>query len=341
MSFSITFEPSGRVFQAESSETVLDAGIKAGLALPYGCKDGACGSCKCKKIAGEVQHTAHQEKALSVQEEADGFVLTCCAKPLSDLVLESKQVGALGAFPVLKMPTRVASLKKVSDDVMIIELQLPASTEFKYHSGQYIEFALTGGFKRAYSIANASHNGPLLELHIRHMPGGRFTDHVFARMQNKEILRMEGPFGSFYLREESQKPIVLLASGTGFAPIKAILETMQHQSINRPVTLFWGGRRPADLYMNDWVETQKTLMPQLRYIPVISNALEQDAWSGATGFVHQAVMQEFPDLSGHEVYACGAPIVVESAQKDFVELCGLHEENFFADSFISEADKVK
>jgi CDP-4-dehydro-6-deoxyglucose reductase len=171
------------------------------------------------------------------------------------------------------------------------------------------------------------------------MPGGKFTDPVFSTMKEKDILRAEGPYGSFFLREDSDKPMVLLASGTGFAPIKALIEHMQHRGITRPATLYWGGRRPADLYMSDWVQAQLALMPQLRYVPVVSNATSEDAWTGRTGFVHQAVLQDHPDLSLHQVYACGAPIVVDSARRDYV-LAGLPEAEFFADSFTSEADKA-
>lgn len=340
MSFTITFEPSGRQFTAAADEEILTAGIRAGLTLPYGCKDGACGSCKCKKLSGTVNHKAHQEKALSAAEEAAGYVLTCCAQATSDVVLESRQVGAEGAMPIVKMPTRVVQRQRVSDDVMVLQLQLPAGNAFRYHPGQYIELLLTGGFRRSYSMANAPGAG-LIELHLRHMPGGRFTDHVFLRMQDKEILRAEGPFGSFYLRETSNKPIVLLASGTGFAPIKAILEYMQAKGVTRPTTLFWGGRRPQDLYMDAWVRERLQEMPHLRYVPVVSDALPQDQWQGETGWVHKAVMQTYPDLSAYEVYACGAPVVVDSARRDFVAECGLDEEAFFADAFTSEADKSR
>ena len=344
MSFQITVQPSGRHFSADATETLLAAGIRQGIGLPYGCKDGACGSCKCKKLEGTVVHGAHQSKALSEEEEAQGLILTCCATAQSDVVLESRQVTEAGAFPIKKMPVRVASLVKKSDDVMVIQLQLPANDVMKFHAGQYIEFMLRDGSRRSYSMANAPHTleaaAPKVELHIRHMPGGKFTDPVFTTMKEKDILRAEGPFGSFFLREDSDKPMVLLASGTGFAPIKALIEHMQHQGITRPAMLYWGGRRPSDLYMSDWVEAQLASMPQLRYVPVVSNATPEDAWSGRTGFVHQAVLQDHPDLSGFQVYACGAPIVVDSAQRDYVGLGGLPEEEFFADSFTSEADKA-
>ena len=343
MAFQIVVQPSGRSFTVEGDETLLSAGIRQGLNMPYGCKDGACGSCKCKKISGEVQLGTYQTKALSDEERAQGLVLTCCATALSDVVLESKQVTSADAFPMKKMPVRIASMEKVSSDVMRIFLQLPATELMQYHAGQYVEFLLRDGSRRAYSMANAPHtlaaDAPKVELHIRHMPGGKFTDHVFGAMKEKDIQRVEGPQGSFYLREDNDAPIVLLASGTGFAPIKALMEHMQHKGITRPTRLYWGGRRPADLYMNDWVLAQLPLMPHLQYIPVVSNALPEDAWAGRTGFVHAAVLQDTPSLTAYQVYACGAPIVVDSAKRDYVA-SGLVEDNFFADSFTSEADKA-
>lgn len=343
MSFNITVQPSGRAFTATSDETLLAAGLRQGIGLPYGCKDGACGSCKCKKISGEVTHGTHQEKALSSDEEANGFVLTCCATAHSDVVLESRQVVEEGSFPIKKMPVRVISLVKASHDVMVVKLQLPANDVMKFHAGQYIDFLLRDGDRRSYSMANAPHTlvegAPAIELHIRHMPGGKFTDHVFGVMKEKEIQRIEGPQGSFFLREDSDKPLVFLASGTGFAPIKAMLEHMQHLRLTRPVTLYWGGRRPEDLYMHDWVQAQTVAMPNLTYVPVISNALPEVNWTGRTGFVHAAVLQDTPDLSGHQVYACGAPIVVDSARAAYVQ-AGLPTDEFYADSFTSAADKA-
>ncbi len=338
--FQVTVQPSGRSFSIQEGEAILSAAIRQGVGLPYGCKDGACGSCKSKKLSGEVTHTAHQSKALSADEAAGGFVLTCSAHAHSDIVLESRQVTDESAFPVRKMPSRVTALEKLSHDVMCIRLQLPANDTMRYHAGQYVEFILRDGARRSYSMGNAFHNGPGIELHVRHMPGGKFTDHVFTAMKEKEILRVEGPYGSFYLREESAKPMVLLASGTGFAPIKAIIEHMQFKNIERPAVLYWGGRRPVDLYMDQWVRARVAEMPQLRYVPVVSNATPEDNWTGRTGFVHQAVLDDFPDLSGHQVYACGAPIVVDSAQAAYTA-AGLPADEFFADSFVTEKDKAQ
>lgn len=344
MSFNVSVLPSGRSFTANTDEPLLAAAIRQGIGLPYGCKDGACGSCKCKMLEGTVVHGTHQLKALSADEEAAGFILTCCGVAQSDVVIESRQVTDESAFPIRKMPSRVSSMALAAPDVMVIRLQLPASDVLKYHAGQYVEFLLRDGDRRSYSMANAPHTQaatPGVELHLRYMAGGKFTEHVFGTMKEKEILRIEGPYGSFFLREDSAKPMVLLASGTGFAPIKAMIEHMQHKNITRPAVLYWGGRRPLDLYMNDWVLAKLAEMPHLRYVPVVSNALPEDAWTGRTGFVHRAVMEDFPDLSAYQVYACGAPIVVESARDDFSALAGLPAEEYFADSFTTEADKAK
>ncbi len=342
MSFQITLQPAARTFTVERDEAILPAAIRQGIGLPYGCRDGACGSCKSKLIEGRVIHGAHQQKALSTAEEEAGFILTCCATPQTDCLVEARNVPGAGEYPVLKMPSRVMGFSKPAADVAVLKLQLPANQNLQYRAGQYVEFILRDGSRRSYSMANAPHelgSPPAIELHLRHMPGGKFTDHVFTAMKEKDILRMEGPFGSFFLREDSDKPMILLASGTGFAPIKAIVQHLQHKGITRPAVLYWGCRRKADLYQHDWCQQMVATMPSLRYEPVLSEPTPEEAWTGRTGFVHQAVMADFPDLSGHQVYACGAPIMVESAQRDFVARCGLPADEFYADSFTSEADK--
>ena len=346
MTFKVSVQPAGLTFDVSRDEAILPAAIRAGIGLPYGCRDGACGSCKSRLVEGRVIHGAHQAKALSAAEEQAGWILTCCATPQTDCVIEARTVAGAGEYPVLKMPARVAALTRPAPDVAVMKLQLPATVAFKYRAGQYVEFILRDGARRSYSMATAPEhlgNPPAIELHLRHMPGGKFTEHVFGAMKERDILRLEGPFGSFFLREDSRgpivRPIVLLASGTGFAPIKAIIEHMQAQGIARPAVLYWGCRSQADLYQHAWALEAAAAMPDLRYVPVLSEARPEDAWHGRTGFVHQAVMADLPDLSGHEVYACGAPAMVDSAQRDFVAQCGLPEEAFYADSFTREADK--
>ena len=342
MSFTVTVQPSGRSFQVSRDEPILAAAMRAGVGLPYGCKDGACGSCKSRLLEGRVIHGAHQAGALSAAEAEAGWTLTCCAAAQTDLVIEARTVAGAGETPVRKMPVRVTRIDKPAPDVVVLTLQLPANDALRFQPGQYIEFILQGNLRRSYSMANsplAQSDKPSVELHIRHTPGGVFTDAVFSTMKEKDILRMEGPFGTFFLREDSAKPMVLLASGTGFAPIKAIIEHMQIKGIQRQAVLYWGCRSKVDLYQHEWALEAASKMAHLTYVPVLSEPQAEDAWTGRTGFVHHAVMRDFPDLSAHQVYACGAPIMVSSAQHDFTLTCGLPADEFYADAFTSEADK--
>ncbi len=319
-------------------ETVLAAAIRQGVGLPYGCQDGACGSCKCRWVSGAFELAPYQRKALSEQERSAGMVLTCRMHAQEDLVLECAELPSADMFPVRKMPCRVQELAFPAPDVALLRLQLPANESFRYHAGQYLQFILRDGSRRSYSMANAPTGEPKLELHIRHMPGGAFTDQVFGTLKVRDILRMEGPFGSFYLRDADDKPLVLLASGTGLAPIKAILEQLRTQAGTRPARLYWGARKRVDLYLLDWAQAQAQELPWLEFVPVLS---EPDAdWHGRTGLVHHAVMQDLPDLSGREVYACGSPLMVDAARADFIARCALPEEAFHADAFTSEADKA-
>ena len=338
MTFQITVQPSGHQFACEADETVLAAAIRAGVGLPYGCKNGACGSCKGKVVSGTVTHKAHQQRALSEDEKAQGMSLFCCATTEGDLVIEAREVGGSTDYPVRKMPSRVASIEKPAPDVAIITLQLPANEALAYRPGQYIEFMLRDGKRRSYSIATAPGVDQPLTLHIRHLPGGLFTDQVFTTMKERDILRFEGPMGTFFVRDDSDKPMVLLASGTGFAPIKAIVEHLRAEGSTRPMTLYWGGRRPQDLYMDALCRQWEAILPNFTYVPVVSAALPEDKWSGRTGYVHAAVMADLPDMSGYQVYACGAPLMVDTAKQDFVAQCRLPEEEFYADAFTTEAD---
>ena len=240
-------------------------------------------------------------------------------------------------MPIKMLPCRVQQLERVAPDVMRLLLKLPANERLLFLAGQYIDILLRSGTRRSLSMANPPHADSFIELHLRNY-GGPFSEQVFTRMKEKDILRLEGPFGTFFLREGGMKPIVFVASGTGFAPIKAMIESALHAGIERPMTLYWGGRRPKDLYMNALAEKWANAHPSFKYVPVVSDALPEDGWQGRTGFVHRAVMQDFPDLSGYQVYACGVPIMVESAQKDFTTVCKLPEDEFFADSFTTQAD---
>lgn len=335
---SVTIQPSGHQFQVEEGEAVLAAALRQGFVLPYGCKNGACGSCKGKILAGTVDYGVYQAKALTDGERALGKALFCQAKPLSDLVIEARTIGAAKDIQVKTLPCRVQKMERVTGDVILLGLKLPANERLQFLAGQYLEFLLKDGTRRSFSMGNAPHDDELIQLHVRHVPGGQFTDHVFGKMKERDILRFEGPLGVFFLREESPKPVILVASGTGFAPIKSLVEDAFQRGLERPMTLYWGGRRPKDLYMNALAEKWTGGQASFKYVPVISDALPEDRWQGRTGFVHRAVMQDFPDLSGHQVYACGVPIMVDSARRDFTVACKLPEEEFYADSFTTQAD---
>jgi CDP-4-dehydro-6-deoxyglucose reductase len=336
----ITIEPSGHQFDVEPGNTLLRAALEAGIHLPYGCRNGTCGACKGRVVSGQVDRGLYTEGALSEAELARGYALFCCARPLSDLVIESREVGAVRDIPVKTLPCRVQKLARLAPDVMLLQLKLPASERLQFLAGQYIDILLKDGRRRSFSIANAPQADDYLELHVRQVPGGHFTSHVFQAMRARDILRLEGPHGDFFLREDSAKPVVLLAGGTGFAPIKAIVEHAFHQKSMRPMALYWGARDRAGLYLHELAERWAASHPGFMYVPVLSEPLNADGWQGRTGLVHQAVMADFPDLSGHQVYACGAPAMIEAARFDLISRCGLKNEDFFADAFTFAAESV-
>jgi CDP-4-dehydro-6-deoxyglucose reductase len=257
------------------------------------------------------------------------------------VVIEAREVRKAGDIQVRKLPARVHKLERAADDAMIVYLKLPANERLMFLPGQYIDILLKDGTRRSFSMANAPHDDEFVQLHVRHVPGGAFTDHVFKTMKERDILRFEGPFGTFFLREESDKPIVFVASGTGFAPIKAVIDAALRKGTPRPMTLYWGARRPKDLYLDALPARWAAEHPGFKYVPVVSDALAEDRWSGRTGFVHRAVMEDLSNLSSTQVYACGVPIMVDSARRDFIEKCGLPESEFFADSFTTAADKAR
>ena len=331
MTHRVTLKPSGHNYEVPEGLNVLQAGLDAGFMLPYSCRSGVCRTCRGTILEGKVDYGAVHPTYLPDSDRAKGYALLCQAKPLSDLVIEVREVK--GMRPRI-IPCRVERLEKPAPDVAVTGLRLPMNENFRFLAGQYIDFLLKDGKRRSYSLATKPDPGGVtaLEIHVRHTPGGAFTDHVFSKLKVRDLLRFEGPLGSFYLREDSDKPIVMLASGTGFAPIKAICEYALDKKISRPMTLYWGVRLKCDLYMLDVARSWK----HLKFIPVLSD----EQWEGRMGFVHRAVMEDFPDMSGVQVYACGAPVVIESARRDFSAQCGLPADEFYADSFLTEADKA-
>jgi CDP-4-dehydro-6-deoxyglucose reductase len=331
----VTIKPSNHSYTVAGDETILDGALREGFIIAYACRNGACGSCKGKLLEGTVDYGSYNQGALLDSEKQNGYALFCQAKPLTDVVIECREVSAIKDIPVRILPCRVQKLERLAPDVTMIHLRLPGSERLQFLAGQYVDILTKSGLRRSLSIANAPHDDAVLQLHLRNY-GGPFSQFVFNTLKEKDILRFEGPLGTFFLREDSDKPLILLASGTGFAPIKAIIEHAIHKNIKRPMTLYWGCRVRADLYLNDvaegWARDHG-----VTYVPVLSDALPEDNWTGRAGFVHRAVMEDFADMSGHQVYACGAPIVIESARRDFVAQCKLPADEFYCDAFTPAA----
>jgi CDP-4-dehydro-6-deoxyglucose reductase len=338
VSHSIKLMPSGREYRVEPNERLLKAGLDAGVSLPYGCRMGTCTTCRGKVVQGTVDLGDAHPSYLTAQHRAQGYALLCQATALSDVVIEIDELPRL--VPPTAFPTIVRRITRPAPDVVVLELRLPLHLNLKFAAGQYVDIILPDGDRRSYSIANPPQPQGLIDLqfHIRHMPGGKFTEPLFNELKAREKLNCEGPLGTFFLRDESSKPMVLIASGTGYAPIRSLVLDAFQRKLTRSMTLYWGARVRSELYLADEPPVWARAHENFQFVPVLSEALPPDAWTGRTGFVHRAVMADFPDLSGHQVYACGAPAMVNAARRDLVERCGLPAEEFFADSFVSQAD---
>lgn len=333
MSFSIKVEPSGHHFPAEPHETVLDAALRHGVVLPYGCRNGACGSCVAKLVSGEIEYANGElPPAVTPEEAAVGMVALCQARPVSDLLIESREIEEDEGIEVRAMPARIALMERLNHDVMLLRLKLPDTERLAFRAGQYIQILLKDGRKRSFSLANAPHDDAFLELHIRHIEGGEFTTEVFDKMHVKDLLRIEGPLGQFYLREESDRPIILLAGGTGFAPIKGMIEHAIAADITRPMHLYWGARAREDLYLHELAGQFAREHENIRYTPVLHEPRSGDGWQGATGFAQDIILQDYPDLSGYEIYAAGPPAMVYAGQ-DVFAAHGLALEHYYSDAF--------
>ena len=331
MTFTVIIKPSGHTFPVEADESILDAGLRHGYTLPYSCRDGVCGTCKGKVLEGAVNYGKYQKSTLTEAEKAAGMALFCRAKPQSNVVIECREVNSAKDIQVKMLPCRVQKMEKRADDVMVLYLKLPANERLQFLAGQYIDIMTKQGEARSFSLANAPHDDEFLQLHVRNIVGGAFTQHIFTTMKERDILRFKGPLGTFFLREDSDKPILFVASGTGFAPIKSIIEHVLHIGIKRPMHFYWGGRKLTDLYMLD--QAREWEARGIKFTPVLSDSVPTDVWPGEVGYVHQAVLSDYSDLSGHQIYACGSPLMVEAAHRDFTNLRGLPNEEFFSDAF--------
>ncbi|MEJ2060897.1 MAG: CDP-6-deoxy-delta-3,4-glucoseen reductase [Gammaproteobacteria bacterium] len=337
MSFTITIQPSGHQFDCEDDETVLDAALRQGFSLPYGCRNGACGSCMAGLLEGEVDYGGQNPPALTEADAAAGRALLCQAMPLTDLEIEVKEVGAAKDIVIKTLPVRVVGLERANQDVMIMKLKLPATERLQFLAGQYIDILLKDGRRRSFSLANAPHEDEHLVLHLRHVPGGHFTDFVFNEMKEKALLRIEGPLGTFFLREDSDRPAILVAGGTGLAPMRSILMHAFAADMQRPFHLYWGVRGREDLYLDEEVRGWAAAHDNFTYTPVLSASEDDAAWQGRKGWVHEAVLADHPDLSAFEAYMSGPPPMIQAGKAAFLT-AGLAEDALFFDSFDYSAD---
>ena len=332
MSYHVTVQSSGHTFDVEENEFILEAALRQGIAFPYGCRSGSCGTCLGQVISGDIHYPEGLPLTVMEHEHEEGKAVFCVSVAKSDLVLDIKEVSSSTEIEIKLLPARVASLRKLADDVMEMSLTLPAKERLAFKAGQYIEFILRDRTRRAFSLANAPSHDETLDLHIRHVPDGTFTGHVFNEMKEKAILRFEGPFGTFSIRENSNRPLILIAGGTGFAPIKSMVEQLLEEHDTRPIHLYWGARAKADLYRNDLPEKWAFQHEHIHYIPVLSEAKDSDKWQDREGFVHTAVVDDFPDLSGFDVYMAGPPPMIDAAKAAFIKQ-GLPDDQLFSDSF--------
>ena len=331
----VTVHPLAQPLTVRDGETILDAGLREGLALPYECRNGGCGVCVCTVLQGSVDPGAYQPNVLTDAMRAKGQTLMCCAKPLGDLEIELEAGSAPARLPVGEHLARVERLEHVSDDLVRLRFSLPDQKTIAFKAGQYINIVLDDGQRRAFSFANPPQHDDHIELHVRRIPGGRFTGHVFTQMKVGDTLRFEGPLGDFTLRE-SEHPILFVAGATGFAPIKSIVEDAFARGLARPMWLYWGVRQRVDLYALELAEQWQREHANFRFVPVLSHADAHDGWTGRTGWVHEAMLADFPDLCGFEVYVCGSVKMVEAAVPAFIAQ-GLGEGLCFTDAFLPSA----
>lgn len=333
MAYTVTLKASGHQFAVEAGETVLEAAQRAGLALPYSCRSGLCGSCKAMVLDGNFTYPRNPPTALSAAERAQHAALLCQAVPSSDLLLEAREVASVEDMPRRQLDVTVAARDLLAPDVLRLRLA-PASgmPRLRWLPGQYVDVLLDDGRRRPFSLARAPHLGPELEVHVRHVAGGGFTSWAFHDLAVGDSLRIEGPQGTFVPREDSERPVILVAGGTGFAPVKALIEHFLHLGTRRPLHLYWGARTAADLYLRALPECWAREVPTLDFVPVVSDPAEAERAGLRAGLVHETVLEDWPDLSAFDIYMCGPPALIDAGRRSFSE-AGLPEGRLYYDSF--------
>jgi CDP-4-dehydro-6-deoxyglucose reductase, E3 len=329
----ITIVPTGQHFAADPLENVLAAALRAGLNLPHSCKGGHCSSCRGRVLAGTFDYPDGRPAGITQQEADQGYALLCQARALTDLTVEAREMRPAPDVEVKSLPCRIDRMERLTDDVMAVFLRLPAVEPLHFRAGQYVDVMLSEGRRRSFSIASAPSDGPLIELHVRRASSSGFTGQLFDSMRAGTLLRIEGPLGQFWFRTESPRPAIMVGGGTGYAPLRAMLRQLLATGDKRPLALYWGGRTPGDLYEDVWLTNVAAVLPLFTYRPALSESDAESAFGAMrAGLVHDAVLEDYPDLAGHDVYASGPPAMVEAIRTTFAAH-GLPREQLYFDSF--------
>lgn len=324
---------SGVTFTVNEGESVLSAALRQGVMLPYSCKNGTCGSCKGQLESGDVHYPFHPPLALEKSEIAEGKALFCQAAPVDDLVIQAREIEAVRDIQVRKMPARVIEKTLMAPDVMRIRLKLPSAQRLQFLAGQYLEILAPEGKRRAFSIASPPQSEDVIDLHIRHVEGGGYTSWVFEELKVRDIVRFEAPLGTFFVRnDQTERPLLMVGGGTGFAPLKSMIECLLSHGDTRPLHLFWGAATPAELYMHEQVQQWEVDNAHINYTSALSEVESSEASGSFTGLVHEAVLDAYPDLSAFDIYISGPPAMVETGRKAFLEH-GAEKRRIFFDSF--------
>ncbi|MDX3905190.1 MAG: 2Fe-2S iron-sulfur cluster-binding protein [Pigmentiphaga sp.] len=335
MQYTIRIDQRDIEFPCDAGQSVLDGALAAGYEIPYSCRTGICGSCRGRIVGGESRGGTG-EGVLGDEERRDGHVLLCQAKPCSDLQVAVRDIARRDPQASKTVAAKVYRLTRAAHDVTVLQLRFPAGTRVRFKAGQYLHVQMEDGTIRHFSMANAPQQNDGVELHVRHVPGGKFSEYLASSVSTGQILDVSLPYGDFYLRD-SDKPAVLVASGTGFAPIKSVVEDAVKRKLSRPMTLYWGTRRAEDMYMADLPRKWADKYPWFKFVPVLSDDPVPEGWDGRTGFVHQAVLDDYASLADCEVYACGAPAMISAARQSFVHDRGLPQDAFYCDAFVPMA----
>jgi CDP-4-dehydro-6-deoxyglucose reductase, E3 len=335
--------PSQQIITVEEDESILDAALRVGLNLPHSCKGGHCSSCRARIVSGRILYPNGRPLGLMADEERDGLALLCQAHALDrDITVEVREIKPPTLdLTVRSLPCRVERLELVAPDVMALFLRVPAAEQFNYLAGQYLDIMLPHNRRRSFSIAcPPQEGGGLIELHVRRVASGEFTQQVFSGMQAKTLLRIEGPLGQFWFRHTSPRPAVMIGGGTGYAPLRAMLRDLLERGDRRRLHLYWGGQSRIDLYedsiLRDWCERY----PHFKYTPVLSKPKDTDTWMGRTGWVHSAVLEDYEEsLDDLDIYASGPPAMIEAVRHEFIAR-GLPAQQLFFDSFDFAPDSI-